>query len=109
MARPQKITLVAATAAANSDPILMNWRDENFKVSLGFTTDGSTTGFTVQHTFDDTYITPAASWTWFNHADMATMTAAEDGNYAFPVTAIRLACNASGTDTGTLFIVQAGG
>ena len=37
------------------------------------------------------------------------MTAAEDGNYAFAITAIRLTCDDQGTDTGVLKIVQAGG
>ena len=109
MARPNKIILVAATAAANSDPLLMNWRQPNFKVSLGFKTSGSTTGFTVQHCFDDPHETAAASWTWFDHPELAAMTANEDGNIAFPVTAVRLKCDANGTDTGTLFVMQAGG
>lgn len=109
MARQQKITLVAAAEAANSNPLLLNWRQPEFKVSLGFNTSGSTTGFTVQHCFDDPHETAPASWTWFDHADMAAMTAKEDGNLYFPVTAIRLICDDQGSDTGTLFVIQAGG
>lgn len=110
MARPEKITLTGnGSTTGNSSPILLNWRQPNFKVSLGFDTDGSTTGFTVQHCFDDPHETAAADWTWFDHPDLAGMTAKEDGNYAFPVTAIRLQADASGTDVGTLFIVQSGG
>ena len=109
MARHHKITLVAATAAANSDPVMMNWRANQTNISLDFDTNGSTTSWTVQMTLDDPLTTAAASWRWINHSDLASMTADKVGNIAFPVTAIRLACNASGTDTGVLRILQAGG
>ena len=88
--RPKTLSLTAATAAANSAPIRMNTRARPFKVSLGFSTSGSTTGFKVQHTFSDPELVAAASWVWHDHPEMAGMTAAEDGNYAFAITAIRL-------------------
>lgn len=109
MARPKKITLQGnGSTTSNSNPYITNWREGDPIISLGFSTSGSTTGFTVQHCFDNTHTTPAASWTWFDHPDLATLTAAADGQYNAPVTAIRLRANASGTDTGTLFIVQSG-
>ena len=109
MARPQKISLTGTgSGTGNSNPLLLNWREPNFKVSLAFDTDGSTTGFTVQFALDDPLETAAASWTWFNHSELASMTADEVGNLAFPVTAIRLQADANGTDVGTLFVLQAG-
>ena len=108
--RPKTISLTGnGSTTSNSAAIRMNTRARPFAVSLGFSTSGSTTAYTVQHTFDDPELVAAASFVWHSHPDMASMTAAEDGNLAFPVTAIRLQANGSGTDTGTLEIVQAGG
>ena len=58
----------------------------------------------MQHTFDD----PGVGFTtWFNHPSIATLSANADGNYAFPVTGIRVSV-ASGGGTATLSVVQAG-
>ena len=110
MARPNKITLTGSgSGTTNSSPLLLNWRARPFEVALAFDTGGSTTGFTVQMALNDPLVTAAASWTWFNHTELAAMTADETGNLAFPVTAIRLQADANGTDTGTLFVIQSGG
>jgi len=109
--RPVVITLVAATGAANSTPIPVNWRQSPFNMTLTFADSGTTTGFTVQWTNDSPadYAT-AALWnsgaTWFDHPVMAGMKAAAYGDLEFPVTGVRLRCDASGTDTGTLTIRQ---
>ena len=60
--------------------------------------------YTVQHTFDSP---DAAFVTWFNHPTIASQIASADGNYAFPVTAIRVTVN-SGAGSVTLKLVQAG-
>lgn len=105
--RPQKITLTGNGASAQqSAAIPLNWRDPNFKVSIGIDTDGSTTTATVQHTFDDPFDVDSA--TWFDHSDLAAKTAKDDGNYAYPVTAVRLSIGATGTDTWTMWVVQGG-
>jgi hypothetical protein len=76
--------------------------------NLGFgcvITSGSAT-YSVEHTFDniqDPSITP----TWFPHPTVAGLQANADGNYAFPVTAVRLTVSA-GSGTVALTIVQAG-
>lgn len=113
MAQPKTISLTGdGTGATNSDPYPINWRSPTFGIGLFFDTDGSTTGFTVQYTGDD----PQASYStdfntdakWFDHPDMAAMTADDDGNIEFPVRAIRLRADANGTDTGELTIVEGG-
>lgn len=82
--------------------------------SIGFgciITSGSPT-FTIQHTFDNTiatgnsagisgasttaYTYSSTSNTWFNHPIVVSQTANTDGNYAFPVFAVRLTLAAAG-------------
>ena len=75
--------------------------------NLGFgcvITSGAAT-YSVEHTFDD--IQTNASPTWFPHPTVAGLSANADGNYAFPVTAIRLTVSA-GSGTVALTLVQAG-
>lgn len=96
----QSKTGVGATAAVPMDHYI-----SPFNVGFGVVVSGVVT-YTVQHTFDDVFnssVTP----TWFNHPVIAAQTTNQDGNYAFPVTAIRLNVTA-GAGTATITIVQAG-
>lgn len=109
--RPTVLTLTAATAAANSTPIRVNWRQSPFNMSLAFKDSGTTTGFTVQYTMDEpSGFASAATWnssgTWYDHSVMAGMVANGYGQLDLPVQGVRLRCDASGTDTGTLTITQ---
>jgi len=110
--RPVIVSLTGSgSGTTDSTPVVMDWRIDPFNVSLFFVDGGSTTGFTVQYTGDDpTSYASATSYntsaTWFNHAFMAAMTSNLSGNIAFPVRAIRLQANGSGTDVGTLTIIQ---
>ena len=100
-----RIIIKAKTAAGSTSAAPMDTYGAPFNVGMGVVVSG-TVNYTVQHTFDnvlDSTITP----TWFNHPVMASLTANQDGNYAFPVAAIRLTVN-SGTGTATLNIIQAG-
>ena len=63
-----------------------------------------TVNYTVQHAFDDVI---SASTVWFNHPDVISLTANQDGNYAFPVRWVRLTVN-SGTGSATMTLIQAG-
>jgi hypothetical protein len=74
-----------------------------FQIGMGATVAG-TVNYTVQHTYDDPYGTPAK---WFNHATLAAQTADGEGAYTAPVRGIRLTVN-SGTGAVVLKLVQAG-
>jgi hypothetical protein len=110
--RPVVLTVTGNGATTlNSAPVVCDWRADPTSISLFFKTSGSTTGFTVQYTGDDprsftSATTYNANATWFNHAFMAALTATLSGNIAYPVRAIRLQANTSGTDIGTLTIIQ---
>lgn len=86
----------------------MNVHTSPFNVGFGIVVSGTIT-YTVQHTFDDVWsptFNPATA-NWFDHPTIASQTANADGNYAFPVAAIRIKSTA-GTGTATLTIIQAG-
>lgn len=81
----------------------MNLYQSPVNISLGASVSG-TVDYTVQHTFDDVFQTDDGL-TFFPHADLADQTATADGNYAFPVTGIRVLMN-SGTGTVSFTIIQ---
>lgn len=98
-----KLQTVSKTGVGSSSAIVMNTNVSPFNVGFGVIASG-TVNYTVQHTFDD----PASGFsTWFSHPTVASQTANADGNYAFPVTGIKVLVN-SGSGTATLKLVQAG-
>lgn len=98
-----KVQIVSKTGTGSSDALVMNTNATPFNVGFGVVVSG-TVNYTVQHTFDD----PATGFTtWFSHPTIAAQTANADGNYAFPVTGIKLLVN-SGSGTATMNLVQAG-
>jgi hypothetical protein len=98
-----KVQIASQTGTGSTTPFVMNTNTTPFNVGFGVLVTG-TVNFTVEHTFDD----PAVGFsTWFPHPTIATLAANADGNYAFPVTGIRLTVN-SGGGTATLKLIQAG-
>lgn len=105
--RQSKITMTAATAAADSSPFVVDHRKNPFNVALHLDTNGSTTGWTVSYTLDNLEEIAAASATWIA-SSIAAATADATIALTTPCYAVRLSCNASGTDTAVLTIRQAG-
>jgi len=98
-----KVQTVSKTGTGSSSALVMNTNVSPFNVGFGVVVTG-TVNYTVQHTFDD----PAVGFTtWFSHPTIASQTANADGNYAFPVTGIKVLVN-SGSGTATMNLVQAG-
>ena len=98
-----KLQTVSKTGVGSSNALVMNTDISPFNVGFGVLVTG-TVNYTVQHTFDD----PAVGFTtWFSHPTVAAQTANADGNYAFPVTGIRITVN-SGGGSVTFKLVQAG-
>ena len=95
---------VAQTGVGSSTIIPMNLDSTPFNVGFGVVLTGSAT-YTVQHTFDNPWTT--TNPTWFSHPTVVNATANADGNYAFPVAAIKVAVTAN-TGTATLTVIQAG-
>lgn len=98
-----KLQTVSKTGTGSSSALVMNTNVSPFNVGFGVIVTG-TVNYTVQHTFDD----PAVGFTtWFSHPTIASETTNQDGNYAFPVTGVKVLVN-SGDGTATLKLVQAG-
>lgn len=96
------------TGVGASEVSPMNLNTSPFNIGFAVVVTG-TVNYTVQHTFDDVYaqsFNPATA-AWFDHPTAAGLAANADGNYAFPVTGIRLLVN-SGGGTARLTLLQAG-
>ena len=96
--------VVSQTNTGSSAIIPMNLDSTPFNVGFGVVITGAPT-YTVQHTFDNPWTT--ACPVWFNHPTVADEVANADGNYAFPVAAIKVVVT-SETGTATLTVIQAG-
>ena len=97
--------IVSKTASGSSATIPLDTYENPFNVGLGVVVAG-TVNYTIQHTFDDVQdaaVTPV----WFSHPTLAALAVNADGNYAFPVRAIKILVN-SGAGTATATIIQAG-
>lgn len=104
-------TSVTVSSAAASNPIPLDHYISPFNLGLGVSLSvGADLNYTVQHTFDDVWapdFNPATA-KWFNHATMASKTTSFDGNYAYPVMAVRVVVNTHTSGSATLTVIQAG-
>ena len=105
--RPMTLTV---TGVASSAVAPMNVNTSPFNVGFGVTVSGASITYKIQHTFDDVWsptFDPTTA-TWFDHPTVTGIVNTNaDGNYAFPVTAIRVTGTA-GSGTATLRLIQAG-
>lgn len=98
-----KLQTVSKTGTGSSSALVMNTNISPFNVGFGVVVTG-TVNYTIQHTFDS----PATGFTtWYSHPTVASETTNQDGNYAFPVTGVKVLVN-SGDGTATLNLIQAG-
>lgn len=101
--RPSTLSTTDASGGATTSAIApMDYTQAPFAVGFGCVVTG-TVSFTVQHTFDD--IQGGVTPTWFDHSSVAAKVANTDGNYAFPVRAIRLKQN-SGSGSVVMTFIQ---
>lgn len=104
------ITIAASGGTAQSTAstwIPLSQYSEPFNVGFGVVISGSIE-YRVEHTFDDVF-DPNATIDVFVHEDVSAAQANADGNYAFPVAAVRLAVVSAVTSgAATLTVRQAG-
>jgi hypothetical protein len=95
-----------------SSPIVTDHYIGPFNVGFGVEAAATTTTVTVQHTFDDVFAAgySPATGVWYDNAGVDASTVGNvDGNYAFPVTAIRINVTANTSGNPVNFtVVQAG-
>jgi len=104
----QQIVTVSG-ASLSSSYIVTDTYISPFNVGFGVVITGAVS-YSIQHTFDNPQT--VANPTWFFHPSTPSgtpVTANLDGNYAFPVAAIKILTSAA-TNTGTvkLTVIQAG-
>lgn len=98
--RPQVISI---TGSGTTAWIPLDYKQNPFNVGLGVVINGTVT-YDIEHTFDDIFDT-AVTPTAFKHSVLTAQTTNKDGNYAFPVRAVRIN-NTAGTGTTTLTMLQ---
>ena len=76
------------TGEGASAPKPMNQYQTPFNVSVSAVVEGTAT-YTIEHTFDHPF-QDAGNMAFFSHPDLEGETGNADGNYAFPVSAIRV-------------------
>lgn len=106
--RPIRVTV---GSAASSPPVVLDTYRDPFNVSIGVVLSaGATLTYTVEHTFDDVFANnfDANTATWFANSGLAAKTTSLDGNYAFPVMAVRLRVTSYTGGTATMTVIQAG-
>jgi len=95
-------------ASKSSAAIVTDTYISPFNVGFGVVITG-VVSYSIQHTFDNPQT--VANPTWFFHPSTPSgtpVTANLDGNYAFPVAAIKILTSASNSNTITLTVIQAG-
>lgn len=106
--RPIRVALSSQTTSA---VIPLDTYQDPFNVGIGVKLSaGATMTYTVQHTFDNVFASnfDPTTATWYPHASLVDRNATADGNYAFPVTGIRLNVTAYTSGTATMTVIQAG-
>lgn len=91
---PTGAAVSAAGVNTASAWIPLNHLAQPFNVGFGTRTAGGPFTYSVEHTFQDVYQNVSGletSAVAFRHADVSLKVSGLDGNYAFPVRAVRLA------------------
>lgn len=102
--RAQTISVGSATTSAW---ISLDTSTTPFNVGFGVTLGTAVLTYKVQHTFDNVQDS-TATITAFDHPDVTGKTVNTDGNYAFPIRAIRLNVTAYTSGSAVLTLIQAG-
>jgi hypothetical protein len=106
--RPVRVTVGSATTSA---PVPLSIGATPFNIGLGVALSaGANLTYKVQHTFDDVFDPAfnAATATWYDHATLTGRTASADGNYAYPVVAIRLNVTPYTSGSAVMTVLAAG-
>ena len=98
--RPQ---VISKTGTGTTAWVPLDYKQNPFNIGLGVVVSGTIT-YDIEHTFDDVFdstVTPTA----FKHGTLTAQTTNKDGNYAFPIRAVRIN-NTAGTGTTTITLLQ---
>ena len=99
------VTTVSALGAGDWQPV--DYKSTPANIGLGVVVNGSLT-YTVEHTFDDIQ-DESATIVAFQNEGLTAKNSNDDGNYSFPVRAVRLNVTSYTSGDATLTILQGGG
>ena len=102
---------VTQSSAGQTQAIPMDTHQVPFNIGIAVVLSaGSSLTYSVEHTFDDVFAQGynSATGTWFQNTGLTAQTASANGNYAFPVRAVRLNVTSYTSGNATLNVVQAG-
>lgn len=107
--QPHTIVVTAVSGSiVTSQPVVMDRFAVPTNISLGCIVSGTAT-YSVQHTFHNVGALGLSGAVWFTHPDLSSDTTNADGNYAYPVQAIRLVVLAGDSPSRvSLIVTQAG-
>ena len=108
--RPVRVAL--SNAVGVTPPVPLDINQSPFAVSIAVSLSaGASLTYTVEHTYDDIYaqdFNPSTA-VWFSQTSLTTKAVAAEGNYTYPVRAVRLSLVAPSTSgTATMTVIQAG-
>lgn len=113
---PFRVTITGSGVSNPWNPDYL--KQAPFAIGVGCVINSSAVAYTVEHSFDPIFFAiygssvgtvVSSNATWFPNSGITTQSTNKDGNYAFPVTAIRLnVSSGSSTGTVTMSLVQAG-
>lgn len=103
--RPQTNTVSSATTGS---PLGIDYHENGFGVGFGCVISaGAVLTYKIQHTFDPIFSPDyTGTATWFDHSTVTGKTANQDGNYAFPIMAMRLNVTAYTSGNVTVTVLQ---
>jgi hypothetical protein len=115
---PMPAILTQSGVGTTASPWIPDWMQAPFAIGIGLIINTGTATVTVEHTFQNldpnlANGTSAANATWFQNSGLnattVSTTANLNGNYAFPVQAIRLNVASASPSTAVVtgFFVQA--
>lgn len=96
--------ILTQTGVGISPVCPMDREQAPFNAGIGCVVNGTAT-YNIEHTFDDVQ-NAAVTPTWFQNTGITAQTTNANGNYAFPIRAVRVNVTA-GTGTVTATILQA--
>lgn len=111
-ALPFRVTQTGVSTTAGFTSIFLpDYMIRPFNIGVGCVVNSTGVTYSVEHTFDytgsSTFISSNA--TWFPNTGITAKSTNQDGNYAYPVSAIRLNVTAgSSTGTVSMTLIQAG-
>lgn len=100
-------TVITQSGTGASSIWFPDWMQNPFNIGIQCVATGGTLQFSVQHTLDNIEVTQigpfsananattAANATWIDNPGITAATATINGNYAFPVRAIRVSIQSS--------------